>query len=829
MRRTPWPGLLIVSAILLFPLPAQTQYAKSRTSSEIKLALDQLQVVGSVLYIAAHPDDENTAFLAAMAKGRGMRTAYLSLTRGEGGQNLIGPEQGAALGILRTQELLAARSVDGAGQFFSRAVDFGYSKSTEETLRFWNHDSTLADVVRVIRTFRPDVIVMRFTPVLGGHGNHTASAQLAMEAFDAASDPARFPEQLRTLTVWKTHRLFWNVFRPDSVPPAGTVRIDLGAYSPLLGRSYAELAGLGRSMHKSQGFGASQNRGESVNTFQIMKGDTATSDLFEGIATGWQRFANSAACSDLASRAAAAFTINDPAACVPDLIRFVHTLNALPDGPDVRYKKSQATALIQSCAGFWIEYTTAAAQSSPGTQVSATLLAVNRSRQPFTIRRMRVPFASGDSLLNTVLAMNKTVRIPTDIAIAPSAPLSQHYWLRLPQTPGFYRTGPGDPVGMPLGPDACVATVELDHPAGTLTLPVPLMTRTVDPVEGEIYDPFVIVPPASLRIAENVVLFPTAGERTVHVSVRPGGSPIRGTLHLTVPPDWHVTPVSLTADLQPRSGDTTFAFRVTPGTSAKSGVVSAGLDLPGTSVTSEITTLTYRHIPRQLMLTPARAHLVRSQVLSPGGKAAYIMGAGDDVPSAIKQLGYTVTALSDEQIAAADLSGFTVIVAGIRAYNTRPALRRHHARFMRYAEQGGTYVVQYMTPQRGEADNIGPFPLAVSRERVAEEDARVSFIMPNHPVLTSPNIISQSDFDGWVQERGLSYADRWDARYDSILAAHDLGEPERKGGLLIARTGRGWYVYTGLAFFRQLPAGVEGAYRLFANILALRNGTRHAH
>jgi LmbE family N-acetylglucosaminyl deacetylase len=829
MRRTLWPALSMLCAVLLLPHPAHTQYARSRTSSEIKLALDQLQVVGSVLYIAAHPDDENTAFLAAMAKGRGMRTAYLSLTRGEGGQNLIGPEQGAALGVIRTQELLAARSVDGAGQFFTRAVDFGFSKSTDETMRFWNHDSTLADVVRVIRTFRPDVIVMRFTPTLGGHGNHTASGALAMEAFDAAADPSKFPAQLRTLTTWKARRLFWNVFRPDSVMPAGTVRIDLGAYSPLLGRSFAELAGLGRSMHKSQGFGASQNRGEAVNTFQIMKGDTASNDLFDGIATGWQRFAEGASCSALASRAAATFAFNDPAACVPDLIRLVHALDALPDGPDVRYKKAQALALIQSCAGFWLEYTTTTAQASPGAQVSTSLLAVNRSTQPFTIRRVHLPFAAGDSVANAVLAMNKPARIVADITIPASEPVSQQYWLKLPQAAGFYRTAPQDPVGMPLGPDPCIATVELVHAAGTITIPVALMTRTVDPVEGEIYDPFAIVPPAGIRIAEEVLLFPSTRENTIHVSAHPGSAPVRGTLHLTVPPDWRVSPASIAADIQPRTGDTTFTFRITPGPAAKSGAVTAELDLPGTTVTSDITTISYRHIPRQVMLTPARARLVRAEVISPGGKAAYIMGAGDDVPPAIEQLGYAVTTLSDEQIATADLTVFDVIVAGIRAYNTRPALRRHHARFIRYAEHGGTYIVQYQTPQRGEADNIGPYPLAISRDRVAEEDAQMNFLTPDHPVLRSPNIITRTDFLGWVQERGLSYADRWDARYDSVLAAHDQGEPDRRGGLLIAHTGEGWYVYTGLAFFRQLPAGVEGAYRLFANILALRTSKQHAH
>lgn len=829
MRRPLLIVLSLMCVVLLLPSPAHPQYAKARTSSEIRLALDHLQTVGSVLYVAAHPDDENTAFLAAMAKGRGMRTAYLSITRGEGGQNLIGPEQGAALGVIRTQELLAARSVDGAGQYFTRAVDFGFSKSTEETMRFWNHDSTLADVVRVIRMFQPDVIVTRFTPTLGGHGNHTASAVLAMEAFDAAGDPTRFPEQLRTLKPWKARRLFWNVFRPDSVLPAGTVRIDLGTYAPLIGRSFAELAGLGRSMHKSQGFGASQNRGEAVNHFQIVKGDTAVNDLFDGIATDWQRVDDGGLCAGLAARARAAFTIDNPAACIADLMRLSHALASLPDGPSVRYKRDQTAALIQSCAGCWLEYTTPAAQSSPGSAVPGTILVVNRSTDPFRVRSIRLPFTDRDSIVNLPLTVNKPLRIPADIVIPASQRPSQQYWLRQPQTPGFYRTGADDPVGLPLGTDPCVATVQLEHPAGILTIEIPLMTRTVDPVEGEIYDPFTIVPPASLRPAEEVLLFPSLQERTLHVTVRPGNTALHGTLRLVLPPEWRATPSSIPVAPGVTAGDTTFAFRIVPGPAAKSGTVTAALDLPGTTVTSGITTISYRHIPRQILLTPARVKLLRTAILSTGGRAAYIMGAGDEVPAAIEQLGYEVTALSDEQIASADLSGFDVIVAGIRAYNTRAALRRHHSRFIRYAEQGGTYVVQYMTPQRGEADNIGPYPLALSRDRVSEEDAEVKFLAPHHPLLTTPNRITGADFDGWVQERGLSYAGTWDARYDSILSAHDRGEPDRNGGLLVAPVARGFYVYTGIAFFRQLPAGIEGAYRLFANILSLRRGRQQAH
>ena len=355
------------------------------------------------------------------------------------------------------------------------------------------------------------------------------------------------------------------------------------------------------------------------------------------------------------------------------------------------------------------------------------------------------------------------------------------------------------------------------------------MTRTVDPVEGEIYDPFPIVPPASIRLVEEVILFTSDREKAVHVSVRPELVAVRGTLHLTVPDGWRVSPASLPIDLAPSVGDTVYTFRLTPDPRALSGEVTAELDLPGTTVTTSTNTITYRHIPRQTMLAPARARMIHSPIRSTGGSAAYIMGAGDDIPAAIGQLGYRVTTLSDEQIASGDLSGFDVIVAGIRAYNTRAALRAHHGRFLRYIEQGGTYIVQYVTPQRGEADNIGPYPLSVSRDRVSEEDAPVAFVGKPHRVLTTPNVITQTDFIGWVQERGLSFADRWDPRYDSVLTSHDTGEPDRRGGLLVASVGKGTYMYTGYAFFRQLPAGVEGAYRLFANILSLRHDHAPRH
>lgn len=808
---------------------SSAQYAPPRSSSEIKLALDHLTVLGSVLYVAAHPDDENTAFLAAMARGRGMRTGYLSLTRGEGGQNLIGPEQGAALGLIRTQELLAARSVDGAAQFFTRAIDFGYSKSTEETLRFWDRESTLADMVRVIRMFQPDIVVTRFTPLLGGHGNHTASGLLAGDAVEAAADPDRFTSHSHPFGPWKVRRLFWNVFRAapaETTGTPGTIPFDVGTYSPLLGRSFTELAGIGRTMHKSQGFGSSQMRGETVNLFRIIRGDTASSDLFDGIPAGWDRIPGGENIAFLVAAARNAYTVEEPSRCVPHLLRLSAALGALPGNPAVAHKRAQTDALIQACAGLWSEFTTPRPDGCPGSGVNATVMAVNRSAEPFVLERITLPFKGKDTLLNLVLEPNRPVRIPADFTIPDTFPPQTPYWLHAGQAAGRYHVEDPGLIGLPEAPEHLVATLHLSHPAGTLALAVPLRTKTVDPVEGEVYDPFPVVPPVSLDIREKVLLFPADSSRKLHVALRAAHGPVSGTLRLTLPAGWKATPESLRVSIGPSAGDSLFAFVLTPPPQAAAATVEARFVSGGGTMSSTIRTVAYRHIPRQTWLDPAVATLLRAPVRSPGGTAGYIMGAGDEVPAAMAQLGYRVTLLSDADLAGGDLSAYDVIVAGIRAYNTRDALRTHHARLMEYVERGGTCIVQYVTPARGEADHIGPFPLRVSRERVAEEDAPVEFTAPGHRILTTPNAITRDDFRGWVQERGLSFADQWDARYATVLSSHDTGEPDRRGGLLVARHGKGTYLYTGYAFFRQLPAGNAGAYRLFANILALHDA-RH--
>ncbi len=818
--------LLSLIAILLFTSFSNAQEFAPRDAAAIKLALHKLNVLGSVLYIGAHPDDENTAFLATMANGRYYRAAYLSCTRGEGGQNLLGPEQGDMLGLIRTQELLAARRIDGAEQYFTRAIDFGFSKTTEETLRIWGKDSTLADVVWVIRNFRPDVIVTRFTPVLGGHGNHTASAALAEEAFRAAADPARFPDQLRFVRPWQAKRLVWNAFRFSANDPArpvpASVTIDLGAYSPLLGRSFTEIAGEGRSMHKSQGFGASQNRGEFINAFQHVLGDSARTDLFDGVNTTWSRIPHADSVAALLREADRAFDMERPSASIPLLMKALGALKALPSDPWIEYKMRQLTDVVAACAGIGIDLTTPQASAVPGASVPCELFTINRSPVLFQLMRVDLPFGAVDTLRSVLLEENIPVRRAYRIAIPSTEPISQPSWLLQPHGIGSYHVDDLRLVGQPENAPPVTVRVTLASPLGEIAFVVPLRQKVVDPVLGELHRPFTIVPPVVVDLEEPSVLFPNGSERPIVATVRAMAADEAGAVHLTLPDGWTSSPAGVPFAFRAPGEELRAAFRVRPNGNARSGVFTAEATVGSTVYDHGMQTASYSHIPPQVLFPPSSGKLLRIPLRTAGKTVGYIMGAGDEIPPAIRQMGYTVTLLTDNDLAESRLDRFDVIIAGIRAYNTRPALRVNQKRLMTYVKNGGTYIVQYMTPVRGEADDLGPYPFHISRDRVTEENAPVTIVRTNEPLMTAPNRITAADFDGWVQERGLYFADTWDAHYDSVLVCHDAGEPGRAGGLLCANYGRGVFVYCAYAFFRQLPAGVEGSYRIFANLLSLR-------
>ncbi|MEX2089293.1 MAG: PIG-L family deacetylase [Bacteroidota bacterium] len=822
-----------LTLLLFFLCPSQS-YSQSphvMEAGELALALKKLNVLGSALYVAAHPDDENTAVLATLARGRLIRTAYLSVTRGEGGQNLIGAEQGALMGIIRTQELLAARHIDGAEQLFTRALDFGYSKSSEETIRIWEKDKALSDVVWAIRSFRPDVVITRFTPTQGGHGNHTGSALLAQEAFLAAGDPEKFPEQLRYVEVWKPRRLVWNVFRfqQSAAPvPPGALTLDAGGYTSLLGKSFTEIAGISRSMHKSQGFGAAENRGSFINYFQHTLGDSASHDLFEGVNLTWSRVRGGEKVARLFDEADRVFNPNSPARILPILIQAYRELSSMEDRTWAGVKKRELVEVIRSCAGLWIDALTSDFSASPGTDLTVLVTMLNRSEAPFFVESVSLPLGQKDTVFQALLEANRSIQARFPFRVPADAGFTQPYWLKRKPFKGSYAVNDQLLIGRPQNDPPFSARVRLKVFDQQLDLEVPFRFRWVDPVEGEQYRSFEIIPRVSVSLQEPVQLFPHRGSRNIMVNLRNGGGAVKGVVRLQVPSGWTVDPPSIPFDLSARGEERGETFRVQPSNGAANGTLSAFAEVDGKVITHGARTIHYPHIPPQTLFQTAEAKLLRIDLEKQGSTIAYIMGAGDDIPAGLRQMGYRVVLLSDEEIADAELSRFDAIVAGVRAYNTRPKLRAHQRRLMEYVEQGGTYVVQFVTLQRGESENLGPFPFTVSRDRVTVEEAPVTILKPDHPVLNQPNKITERDFNGWVQERGLYFAGAWDPQYETVIASNDPGEKSRQGGLLVARHGRGNFVYTGYAFFRQLPAGVPGAYRLFANILSLpKAGASH--
>jgi len=831
-RRRLAPVLLMATV-----LPGLQAQMPVRDAAELQKQLDRLQVVGSVLYIAAHPDDENTAALATLSKGRNLRTAYLAITRGGGGQNLIGPELGDGLAAIRTQELLAARRIDGAEQFFTSAVDFGFSKTAKESLRIWGHDTVLGDVVRTIRSFRPDVILTRFPPdERAGHGHHTASAMLAIEAFKAAADPSRYPEQLREgLHPWQATRLLWNHFRfSDDAPKpaAGSLTLNVGTYDPLLGRSYGELAAESRSQHRSQGFGVLAQRGAREESFELLAGTPAKADLFDGIDLTWSRFTGTQELSSLMGQARSAYRPERPAAALPLLLRARKALQALPAGlqaePLVRAKASELDEALRVAAGLWVEAIADRQSAAPGDRLTVNAAVLTRGGSSLALETLSLEAVTPDGHrliearpLAKPLPDNAPRKEAFTFQLPVETPLSQPHWLGGPGTKAW--------AGLPESPAPFRLRARLTVGGEPFEVMVPVQFRFRDPVLGERYQPLAVVPAALVSFSESVQVFDQPQVKEVHLKVSAGAASATGRLRLQVPAGWKAEPAEQPFSLGRAGEEKDLVFRLTPPNATASGELRAEVDTGvGFAPARGLRKLDHPHIPLQTLLPEAKVRLERFDLKHNGHRIGYVMGAGDDVPQALRRIGYDVELLSDEALAREDLARFDAIVLGIRAYNTRPALLTLKDRLHAYVAAGGTEVVLYTVntgfPGINAAmvtDLIGPFPFKVGRKRVTEETAPVRFLQPEHPLFHWPNELSAKDFEGWVQERSLYHGEGWDARYTPLLGMADTGEAEDGGALLVAKHGKGTYAYTGLAFFRQLPDGVPGATRLFANLLAL--------
>lgn len=802
--------------------------AEQKNASEIQLALRKLNVLGRVLYVAAHPDDENTNLMAFWANGSLYDSAYLSVTRGDGGQNLLGPELGERLGVIRTEELLDARRIDHAQQFFTRAIDFGFSKTAEETLRFWNHDKILADVVWVVRNFRPDVMVTRFSPEDQlTHGHHTASAILAQEAFAAAGDPNRFPEQLAYVKPWHPTRLVWNTspffFKNRNLPfdPTGLTVLEAGGFNTLLGKAYTEIAAASLSMHKSQGVGSPPRRGERKEYFKFLEGQPMTSSLFDGVDTTWSRIPNSEPVAAEIHQIISKFNPADPVASVPDLLKLRQAMSRIQDDSWVPEKTAELDKIIAACLGLHVEASTETETFTPGQTATIKLDAINRSNIPVTLQEASFPNTRESKKINAALPANELVTKDLSYRIPENTPYSQPYWLRKPETLGTFTVDNQKLIGLPENPPALPVEIGLQVNGQEMRYILDTKYRTVDPIAGEVRRAPVIAPPAFANIADSVFVFPTSEPKRVSVHVTAATGPAKGELKLAVPQGWEVSPASVPIDLKSATAETTGTFTVKPPDQDNEGTLHAIVSIDGRDYSFERVRFSYPHIGVQTLMPSAEAKLVRADIRKKGDRIGYIPGAGDDVPESLRQIGYSVRILSEPEITAKNLAQFSAVVLGIRASNTQDRISNWLPEVFEYVKQGGLVIAQYNTLAELKTNQFGPYPLEISRDRVTDENADVRILAPNHPLMTTPNKITSKDFEGWVQERGLYFPNKWDPAWTPILSCNDPKEKPLDGGLLVAKSGKGFFIYTSYSWFRQLPAGVPGAYRLFANMLSL--------
>ena len=823
-------GALVMSAAVVHGAEnAPRDFPPDMNGAEIRLALEKLNVLGRVLYVAAHPDDENTNLMALWSNGSLYDTAYLSVTRGDGGQNLLGPELGERLGFIRTHELLAARKIDHAHQFFTRAVDFGFSKSAPETLKIWDREKILADVVWTIRKWKPDVVVTRFSPDDDKtHGHHTSSAILAGEAFTAAADPKRFPEQLAFVQVWKPTRLVWNTspffFQNRNIPfdPAGLASLEAGGFNPLLGRAFTEIAAAALSMHKSQGVGSPPRRGARKEYFKLLEGAPMTDKLFDGVDTSWKRVPNSATIAEKVKNLIATYSPADPSASVPKLLELRKELAKDEKNDWFATKIGEVDRVIAACLALHIESSTTSAVVSPGQSLPIKFEAINRSNVPVQLLEVRTP-ASGEPLrLDVPLPQDQFVTkdlsptLPKDIAS------TQPYWLRKPPALGTYVVDDQKLIGLPENPPPFpievtlrVADQELHYLAGT-------KFRTVDRVIGEVHENLVIAPPVFANLENSVFVFGDEKAKTVQVRVIASTGPVKGQLRLEAPKGWRIEPSLVAVDLPAAENESFFTFTIHPPGSAGEGTLRAIVNTDGRDYSFARERISYQHIGTHTLMPPAEAKIVRADIKTKGHLIGYIPGAGDDIPQSLQQIGYEVKVLDGPEITAQNLKRFDAVVLGIRAYNTQDRIAAWQAELLEYVKAGGVVVAQYNTTDL-KTKLIGPFPLEISRDRVTDENAEVRILAPDHPVLNTPNKITAADFKGWVQERGLYFPNKWDSNWTALLSCNDPGEKPLDGGLLVAKSGQGFFIYTVYDWFRELPAGVPGAYRLFANMVSLRD------
>lgn len=819
---------------ILFPYVIQGQQPNKPNAAEIHQAIKKLNFLGSVLYVAAHPDDENTRLISYMSNQVKARTAYLSLTRGDGGQNLIGPEIRELLGVIRTQELLAARRTDGGEQLFTRANDFGYSKHPNETLSIWDKKEVLGDVVWAIRNFKPDVIINRFNHRTPGstHGHHTSSAMLSVEAFDITGDKTVYPDQLNYTETWQPKRLFFNTSwwfygsRENFAKADKTnlLAFDTGIYYPSLGLSNTEIASLSRSQHKSQGFGSTGSRGQQSEYIELIKGDLPKdkTNIFEGIDTSWNRVKGGKAIGDILYQVEKDFDFKIPSASIPQLVKAYQLIQQLENKHWKAVKTKEIQEIIAAAAGLYLEAVATEANTTKGSEITLKVEAINRSTNTMTLQSIKIAAVNINDVSEKVLKNNIRNNFEFKGSIPSNFDFTNPYWLTNKGTLGMYNVSDQKLIGKPETDHKIKALFTVVIDGVSIPFSKDVVYKTNDPVKGEVYKPFEIIPTISASIKDKVIIYANGASKQIPVTIKAGKANLNGKVTLAHPKGWQVTPAAINFNLSQKGEEKTIIFTLTSPQTQSEGYISPKIEINGNLYSKEVITIDYDHIPYQTVVLPSETKVVRLDIKKKGENIGYIEGAGDVVPESLQQIGYKVTTIDPESISTESLQPFDAIVVGIRAYNTVEQLKFKQQYLLEYVKNGGNLIIQYNTSHRLKVtDNLGPYPIKLSRDRVTDENAKITFLAAEHQVLNSPNKITANDFKGWVQERGLYFPNEWSKEYTPILAANDKGESEKKGPLLIAKYGKGHYVYTGLSFFREFPAGVSGAYRLFANMLSL--------
>lgn len=825
---------IITSSLLFFiGLNVFSQRPAKPNSVEIYNQIQKLNFLGSVLYIAAHPDDENTRLISYLSNEKKARTGYLSLTRGDGGQNLIGPELRELLGVIRTQELIEARKIDGGEQFFSRANDFGFSKNPDETLQIWDKEQVMSDVIWAIRKFQPDVIINRFDHRSPGttHGHHTASAMLSFDAFDMANDKTVFPNQLSLVTTWQPKRLFFNTSwwfygskeKFEKADKSNLSKLQTGVYYQSVGKSNQEIAALSRSCHQSQGFGNTGTRGEEDEYLEFLKGENTTdkTNLFEGIDTTWNRINGGNAIGAILNAVEKNFDFKNPSASIPELVKAYDLIQKLGNQHWKAVKTEEIKKIIAACSGLYLEAVAESQSVSTGNSIKIKLEAINRSSVPMTWKATNSfpeneeDFISIDLKNNTLYNNSLTLKVPDNVNY------TSPYWLKEKGTVGMYRVDEKQNIGIPDVLRQAKVVFEIEINGVTIPFERNIVYKYNDDVKGEVYQPLDVIPAVTSAITEKVYVFNSSKPQTVTVKIKAGKENVNGKIELEIPTNWSVSPKEIPFRLTKKDEEQLAVFSVSPSKEASEIVIKSKITVDNQIFDNEKIEINYPHIYKQIVLKPSEAKAFKGDIKIKNEKIAYVMGAGDEVPKSLKQMGYEVEIIKPEEISATRLLNFDVVITGIRAYNTVSELAFKQSVLLDFVKNGKTMIVQYNTLDDLVIPTIAPYSLKISRDRVTEENAEVRFLAPQHSILNYPNKITESDFNGWKQEQGLYYPNEWDKNFTAILSANDKGEKPKDGAILVAKYGKGNYIYTGLSFFRELPEGVIGAYRLMANMISI--------